>query len=348
MSENKPISAASEENTAFLWHKNTGFAPIEAKDELLHPDQNQLVKDDSLTETQYLGFSVPEAGIHCYAYMWHHPNLHVVSGGLWVYRGIKQNIVQSELCDYRTYMNDSCLNDDLHDYRFINGYGVRILEPLKRLHMTYADPVRKNSVDLVYEAVSPPVMYANGKHFEQAMQVKGELVLRGRRYDVDCFNVRDRSWGKPRPEDTMSVPPGSWTNAVFNKDFSFNVNVLDQASGNPELIGTPLALSDDEALTGGWIYRDGKVGRIVSAKKCVARAPVSRIPMKIELELTDEFGRNLHAHGSLIASCPWLAWGNLNSDISLIRWECEGMIAYGDCQSGAFNDYYNLMAGLGV
>lgn len=48
------------------------------------------------------------------------------------------------------------------------------------------------------------------KHFEQAMRVEGELLPRGKRYDVDCFNVRDRSWGKPRPEENMTLPPTSW------------------------------------------------------------------------------------------------------------------------------------------
>ena len=30
----------------------------------MHPEQNKLIKDDTLTETQYFGFCVPEEGIH--------------------------------------------------------------------------------------------------------------------------------------------------------------------------------------------------------------------------------------------------------------------------------------------
>lgn len=38
----------------FFLSQNQGFAPINAKDELLHPEQNRLVKVDSLAETHIL------------------------------------------------------------------------------------------------------------------------------------------------------------------------------------------------------------------------------------------------------------------------------------------------------
>ena len=48
----------------FFLKQNEHFGQIEAADDLLHPEQNKSIKADSLTETQYFGFSVPEAGIH--------------------------------------------------------------------------------------------------------------------------------------------------------------------------------------------------------------------------------------------------------------------------------------------
>jgi hypothetical protein len=331
----------SEEKPFFL-KQNEGFAEIRPEDELLHPEQNSRVAADSLTETQYFGFSVPEAGIHCYTYMWHHPNLRVVTGGLWVWSGIKRYMVQSELCDFGTYMNDSVLANDLYDYRLTNGFGVKILEPLKRFHMTYADPVRQNSVDLIYEAVAPAVMFGDGNHFEQSMHVKGDLVLRGQHYSVDCFNVRDRSWAKPRPENNIAMPPGSWMTGVFSNDFSFNCNVFDQVAGNPELSGQ-MALAEERTLAGGWLYRNGTVGRLVRARKRVVREPISLLPNEIEFEASDELNRSISVRGILIASCPWQAWGNLTASINLMRWECEGQVTYGDCQEPLWNDYCNFM-----
>jgi hypothetical protein len=333
----------SEDDTPFFLKQNQGFLEADASAELLHPTENKLVKADSLTETQYFGFSVPESEIHGYAYLWHHPNLHVLTGGLWAWSGIKQYMVQSELCDFRTYMSDSALKNDLHDYRLENGFGVKILEPLKRFHMTYVDAARDNSVDLVYEAVGPAVMFGDGKHMEQPMRAVGELVLRGHRYRVDCFNVRDRSWGKARPEDNLSMPPASWMTGVFSEDFAFNCNIFDQASGNPELTGR-LALPDERTLAGGWLYRDGKLSRFVRARKRVVRRPVSLLPDEIEFEATDDLARRIAVRGTLIASCPWQAWGNFNANINLMRWECEGLVAHGDCQEPLWNDYCNHVA----
>ena len=334
----------SNHDKPFFLNQNSGFREADASVELLHPSANGGITADSLTETQYFGFSVPEAKIHCYSYLWHHPNLRLLTGGLWVFQGTKRYMVQSEICDFRTYMSDSALKGDLYEYRLENGFGVKILEPLRRFHLTYEDPARSNAVDLIYDAVGPAVLFADGRHLEQPMRVKGDLTLRGKHFSIDCYNVRDRSWGKPRPEENLRMPPASWMTGVFDPDFSFNCNIFDQASGNPELSGE-FALPEERALAGGWLYRDGRLGRLVHAKKRVARARESLLPEAIDLAAEDEFGRPLRLHGTLLASCPWQAWGNFNANICLMRWESAGRIAYGDCQEPMWNDYCNFIAG---
>jgi hypothetical protein len=326
----------------FFVSPNSGFGRIDAKDELLHPDKNALVTHETLTETQYFGLCIPEESIHGFCYLWHHPNLHVVTGGLFIWRGHNTSIAHSLLCDYRSFMSDAPLANDLHEYRLINGYGVKVVEPLKRHHVTYADPKRQQSVDLHYEAVSPPVMFGDGNHFEQALKVKGELVLRGKHYDVNCYTVRDRSWAKPRAEDTMALPNITWMQGVFNDDFAFCCNMFDQEGSCPELIGT-LGLPDDKTVIGGWIYRDGKVGRIVKGKKHISRVHAPLRVDRLELELTDEFDRMINVRGNSIASVGWIPWPNMYAPIGLMRWECEGMTAHGDCQEGMWSDYLNLI-----
>jgi hypothetical protein len=303
------------------------------------------VATDSLTETQYFGFCVPEHAIHGYAYLWHHPNLGVVSGGLFAWRGHKRTVTHGELCDYRNFMSDRVLKNDLHDVRLENGYGVKIVEPLKRHRLTYADPVRGNEVEIDYEAVSSPVMYADGNHFEQAMRGRGRLVLRGTSYAIDCFTLRDRSWGKSRPEDNLPLPGASWMQGIFGDDLAFSANLFDQAGTSRELAGTPLALPEERTLNGGWIQRDGRVGRLVRGRKKIERLPDSRLPHRVELEITDELERTLTITGRTIASTAWMPWSNLFMPITLMRWECEGRVAHGDCQEGVWNDYLNLPVG---
>jgi hypothetical protein len=334
------LEKTDKEKLPFFMKQNKGFGQIKPEDDLLHPDSFANVKDDSATETQYFGFSVPEANIHALTYLWWHPNLKIVTGGLFVFQGVKPTTIHAELCDWRTFMNDSALKNDLHEFRLDNGYGVKVLEPLKRFHMTYDDPANENSVNLMIEAVLPAVMFDDGNHFEQTMKVKGELLLRGKSYQVDCFTVRDRSWGKPRPETLMPVPPMSWMVGTFNEDFSFNCTVFDHESGQPERNGE-FVMPDDRALSGGWVYRDGTLGRIVKATKRVFRGAGSTITSAIELKFTDEHDRVFDMRATLVAHCPISSWNNVWMAINLMRWECDGLVGYGDSQEAFWGNFLN-------
>ncbi|MFT3666923.1 hypothetical protein [Piscinibacter sp.] len=332
------------DDTPFFLKQNPGLGVAQPADELLHPERNALVAADSLTETQYFGLCIPEERIHGYGYLWHHPNLRVVSGGLFVWQGHTVSLAHGLLCDFRTFMSDTALAGDLHAYRLANGYGVEVLEPLRRHRLTYADDRRGHRVDLRYEAVSPPVMFGDGNHFEQAMKVSGELVIRGKAYCVGDYTVRDRSWGKARPEDNLAMPPMSWMQAVFDDDFAFTCTAFDQASRSPELVGT-LGLPEERTLTGGWIWRDGRVGRLLRADKRVVRDARTRQATGVELALGDEFGRSLRATGRAVASMAHYApWHNIYAPLALMRWDCEGRVAHGDYQEGIWNDYLNLPA----
>lgn len=133
--------------------RNAGFGMARPEDDYLHTHQNAAVGHETLTETQYFSFSIPEAKIHSNLYLWHHPNLGVVSGGAWVWQGSKRHPVEAEINDFRLFMRDDPLKNDLHEYRLLNGYGVKVIEPLKRHRVTYDDPERRNSFDLEYEAL---------------------------------------------------------------------------------------------------------------------------------------------------------------------------------------------------
>ena len=334
------MSAVPEDKLPFFLKKNTGLGFIKPEDDLLHPASFKGVDDDSATETQYFGFSIPEENIHALTYCWWHPNLKVVSGGIFVFQGVKEHTPMAELCDWRTFMSDKAIAKDLHEFRFDNGYGVKILEANKRFHITYDSPAEQNFVDVIAEATLPAVMFADGNHFEQTMKMKGKLTLRGKKYEVDCYSVRDRSWGKPRPETLMPLPPMSWMVGTFSDDFSFNCTVFDHASGQPERNGK-FVMPDDQALNGGWVYRDAKVGRIVTAHKRVTRGAGSTVCAGIDLQFTDEHGREFKMKATLSASCPIQPWNNTWMVINLMRWECDGLVGHGDNQEAFWGTYLN-------
>lgn len=323
----------------FFLLQNESLREATAADDYLHPEQNAKISGDSLTETQYLGISVPEHGIHGMGYLWHHPNLKVVSGGIWVYEGVNTSMIDSEMVDVRLFMSDRVLKDDLHRYRLESGYGVEVVKPLQQLHLSYEDTKRDNLADLHYTAVTPAIMFGDGNHFEQTLRIEGELRLRGKTIKVKSYNVRDRSWGKLRPEDPMALPPTSWTTGVFNDELSFNCNIFDHLSGNPE-IKDRFDIPDDRALNAGWIWRGDRVQRIVKASKKVRREPGSHIAQEVHLDMTDDSGKTLRLHGRLVASSPWYTWPNVKMVISLMRWESEdGLVGYGDVQEPIWSDY---------
>lgn len=327
-------------DTPFYLANNTALREATPADDLIHTEANAAMPGDSVTETQYLGFNIPEANIHGMNYMWYHPNLKVVTGGVMVWQGVKRMTMAAEMFDMRAYMSDAVLANDLHEYRLDNSYSVKMIEPLRRFRSSYNDEKRGNAFTLDYEAVMPAAMFGDGKHLEQGMRVTGSLTLKGKDYKVDCFNVRDRSWAKVRPEDKMPVPPVSWMTGWFGEDLMFNCNLMDHAGSNPQVSGT-FEIPPDKALNGGWVWRDGLLQVVAAARKTIRRDPDTFQPLEIALELTLADGRVMTLNGRMIASCPWAVWPNMLSYISLIRWEHEGRTGHGDCQDVLWSDFVN-------
>ena len=325
----------------FFLTRSEGFGSCSARDDFLHPEASAKQPGDSLHESQYFGLSVPEHAIHGLLYCWHHPNLKVVSGGAWVWQGIKKHHLACELFDMRSFMSDKVIEGDLHDYTFENSYRVQVLEPMQRLRARYSDPARGNAFDVEYTALAPGVMHHNGLHFEQGMRVQGELLLDNRRYDVDSYTVRDRSWGALRPEAHVKMAPMSWLTGVFDQNFFFNITGFDHPDLNPDSKGF-LDLPADSVLKAGWIYRDGKLVDVIECRKITQREPERLFPEWVKMDLVDSQGRRYSLKGTVIAASNWSPCLNRDSTICLVRWECDGRVGYGDLQDAKWHDYYKV------
>jgi len=328
----------------FFLQTNEGLGNCVPADDLLHPQVNARQPGDSLTETQFLGFSIPEKNIHGVGYIWHHPNLAVVTGGAWVFQGFKPHMLCSELVDIRAFMSDKVLKDDLHAYRLDNGYGVEVIEPLKTLRMTYADAARGNEIDITFSAVTPPVMFGSGMHFEQGMRTSGKVVLGGEVHAVNGFTIRDRSWGQLRPEDSMHLPPMTWMTGVFSEDFMFNCTAFDHPDANPEW-RSAFTLPAEAVLKGGWIYKKGVVREVKSIIKRTVHDKVTLYPRQIDMVLTDSEGESYHITGDMTAGCAWAAWPNFTFPVCQARWAYDGLVGYGDAQEAQWPDYVRAFYG---
>lgn len=315
-----------------------GFGRFTPEDDLLHP--NHKVPGDTLTETQYFGFNVPEANVYCFGYFWLHANLDVISGGVFACEGIKRHHLQSELFDIHAYLSKgSVIRDDLRSYRMANSYEVTVLEPGKRMRIRYEDAARQNRIDVEARAVMPVAMRGNNKHFEQAMKMEGEIVLRGRHHAVNAYNVRDRSWGELRPEEGQALPPMTWMTGVFGDDFAFNCNAFDHPDLDPAWKPAFPAFPAERAFNDGWIWKDGELARIRTARKITERDPVDGRPVSHRIEMTDVRGRSFTVTGTITAGVPWSGWPNVVVQLHLTRWECDGRVGWGDTQEVQWNDF---------
>lgn len=334
----------AETKRAFWEEKNTAFIPGEPSMDLLHPGAREEVASPELTETQYLGFNVPEHDIHGFCYLWHHPNLGVVSGGVWAWRGVKAHNLDCELFDMLIYVDDAVLANDLHAVELPNGYRVSMVDPLRRLRVAYEDEARGNRLDLQFDAIMEPMVLAAGGHFEQAMHVTGDLRLAGVDYTVDGHSVRDRSWGAPRSEAHVSAPPMGWMTGVFGDDLAFGTTAFDSEDTDPEWKGK-MALPGGDPLRGGWVMRDGELFPVVAVSKRTHRNAQTLFPEAVDLTITDASGVRMELRGTVKAAAPWQAWHNFESVICLVEWEYEGRIGYADLQEVRFKDYIRRFIG---
>lgn len=149
--------------------------------------------------------------------------------------------------------------------------------------LTFDDRERVQ-VELRFDAVEPPVPllsgappYPRAHHFDQTGRVSGHFTLDGDTVDVDCYAMRDRSWG-PRHERGYRRVGYTWG---ADADTSFLT------------YSAPTATTDD--VHTGYLRRDGEIARIVEGQRRATRDPHRNWITSIELEATDELGRDLHA-----------------------------------------------------
>ena len=317
------------------WNSNLGegFGTHKPEDEYFHGTGGP---GDTLTETWFWNFHVPEAAINCFAYCWVHPNLNVVSGGLFIYKGFKESHLQCELFEYRDYMAAGFLGDG-SDIRMPNSFRAQVIIPMEQVRLTFDDPARECAVNVELKAVDIPIMRANNKHFEQVMHATGVLLLRGETHKIDCYPVRDRSWGEQRPENHNPSPPYTWVTGVFGPDLAFNVGSHDDPDRKPDWIG--LMPPPQRIFNDGWVVRNGQQRRIVRSTKLTERTGLRRAPVTHDYEFEDDQGEDYHITGRVIAQTPHSGWSNSICHCGLVEWDWNGRTGYGETQEPQWNEY---------
>ena len=328
----------------FVQYYAPQFGTYDVRHERLHPEDKAEKPHYALTETQYFGFYVPEKKLHSFNWVWYHPNLNSVLAGSMTWYGVQPITLGCELFDYRNHMSGDVFGGKWPDAAFDSGLKIQMLEPGKTFELQYDDPERGNHFKVLQKGVSEPVMWPSSKHFEQVMHCTGEVTLRGDTHKVDCYAMRDRSWGEYRLENSMHIPPNSWVTACFGPDFSFHVTGMDDPERDPVWKGE-FKVDPESLLRFGWMIVDGEQVPIASAKIKTDYDFSILHPTGISIHITDVKGRTYLAEGKVLASTPFYAWLNLRALICMVEWTCNGRKGYGEIQTLHFTDFVRKMAG---
>jgi hypothetical protein len=318
----------------------TGFGDYTDLDECLHPEA--IVPGDTLTETWAYMWYLPEHQVECFAFLWVHPNLNVVSGGIAAWCGLKNSHLSAELFDIRCYVSAENVGNG-RDVTLPNGMRIQIVRPFEDIRIEYEDKERGTRIDVRLSAKSPPIVRERGTHFDQVINVKGQVKLRGKALEVDGYGLRDRSWGELRPEHPYAMPPYEWLTGTFpGAGWSWHVAAHDDPVRNPDWAGL-FEVNQEDVFKDGWVHRDGTLLRLRSASVITKRDPSTLRPVSHEVEFVDQQGRDYRIRGVVEASLPWSSWHNSVCHLCMTRWEADGEVGYGDTQEVQWNDYVSSM-----
>ena len=300
----------------------------------LTPDDDRFhdpTTDDPMwSETTWFSFSVPERRLHAYVYPWVRPNMAMFGGGVMVWDADGHLPWDCVHWNYQWNLPMPKLGD-LRNFEFPLGIRLRCLEPLADYHITYDHP--DCSIDVTFRALMEPHVVGRGDppglfsaHVDQPGHVSGRLVLRGEEIPIDCYAIRDRSWG-PRIEDPslrMGYDHAQRGDAAFLA-FSSPGAVPDHA---------PAPLTPGL----GYLWRDGEAAALGAGTRTVERD--GPWPRRVVVRATDALDRQFEAVGECVnrisfTNIPWMFnW------VSLTRWEFADGEGWGEDQDVWHIDRY--------
>jgi hypothetical protein len=269
-------------------------------DDELHPRTD----DPWWTETVWFAWMVPERNLLGYFYPVLRPNKGVQSGGVLVMDDT--GVLPWELPVLDWDWHQPIPPDlDLRDATFAGGMRLRNLEPMTAWQLGYQS--REIELDLRVEAAIRPLVTMatppfNKGHIDQICRVTGTVVLHGEQIPVDCFAMRDRSWG---PRQDGRQPTVAYDYATADPDNAF--------------LAVSVRKDGHYGVTTGFLIRDGVWARVVSGQRWADRGADGR-PLTVRVEATDELGRSLRAEGTTTARQVFTAYPSMFCWDSLTHW----------------------------
>lgn len=290
-------------------------------------------------ETIALPFCVPEANINAVVYVVTRPRLGVCAVDVTIMDRI------TDLWEEQAYVDNMqhlpCPRD-LTDFTLENGLTIRAVEPTRRYQVEYQgfddtsfrldyvglhDPYDINdpAMDPTAAARTGPAWDTSWSgHYEMTYRIRGELILRGRRYEVDCVDTGDRSWG-PRPERDNSAV--IWWHASFGEGLTCHL-----------FAGHDLARRDAIGPhVSGYVLEDGGLYGLVASEG--SQEYRRSMPMGGWIEVEDVRRKRFRFTYSTVNGCYWAPYPSNTYLQASMRVVHDGRIGNGVQQIGLSRAY---------
>ncbi|MGE0878575.1 MAG: hypothetical protein AB7L13_17845 [Acidimicrobiia bacterium] len=330
--------------------KDTPFTP---EDDCYHTQGDNPLN----LETNWWCFNIPERRIGCWLHAAYYQNLNDVTWRVFVWDD--KGADPSRLAYYKKLEHVPMPeNPDLRDIQFPEGgYRLKMINPLMDYEIGYSDADRNFAIEFEHRSVHPPHRFTPGEapclhnpHIDQLGHMVGTLTLHGERIPIDCYSVRDRTWGPReghhassqapkyvRGELVVKNPGGPMWRQVERQRGQGRIQYIFGHTDDQTGFLSFVRPQDGDAkgwspMNMGWLLRDGVFARLDKTKSAMKnyRNKDTGWSEHMEVVMVDELGRTMEAEGFSVAHmCENGAGSN-----ALMRWEYDGKIGWGEDQDG--------------
>jgi hypothetical protein len=269
-------------------------------------------------ETFWFSFFVPERKIGAWLYVGVRQNAGVTAGGMWLWD--ERSAQPWDLPFFEQFAHLKLPTDRGPEHiAFPTGLTVDVREPLMSYDLTYNDRSRVEAT-LRFDALESPVAlqtgappYPTAHHFDQTGRVTGQVRLDGEVLDVDCFAMRDRSWG-PRTERGYKRVGYTWA-----------------ASPELSMLSYTAPTTDSDDIYAGYVRRGDNVVRLTGGRRRIERDPKQGWVRSIDVEGICADGTTLTGHATAVSQMILPHATSVCVNSSLV-WDFEGTIVHGEDQ----------------
>lgn len=305
-----------------------------------HPDDDFHTAGDDpwWFESFWFSFFVPERKLMVYVYPWFRPGLGTCGGGVLAWDDLASepwNIVHH---DYAWHLPCKPGPDLWRDGVLHLPQQVRItpIEPMSTFRVEYSH--NDLQIDVVFTAVRPahtsskPVgdsqLFAG--RIDQAGHVTGRIHVNGEELAIDCFCIRDRSWGIRR-DDNHNMHIG-YFHATRSADDAF-LAVVDHTQVEQE----------SSPVVSGYLLRGGQISTLASGS-CRVDRNEDGVPVSAHIEAVDQDKRQFEAVGSPMNSFAYQVFPGMFNWSALAHWRFGACEAFGELQDTWHPDRWRRFA----